>query len=127
MIALLDYGAGNLRSVQKALQKVGAEVILATCPAEVEHVGGVVLPALGSFYRERLGITSTGAMWAVILGGSMAILGGVRDGQVLKAILGDRGDALMHQLLGPQYPAILPVILSLAVMLGVSRVTRRQR
>jgi SSS family solute:Na+ symporter len=89
-------------------------------------VGGVVLPTLGSFYRERLGITSTGAMWAVIVGGSMAILGGVRDGRILKAILGDGGDGLMQQIIGPQYPAILPVVLSLAVMLVVSRLTRSQ-
>jgi SSS family solute:Na+ symporter len=90
-------------------------------------VGGVVLPALGSFHRQRLGITPAGAMWAVIVGGSMAMLGGVRDGQILRAILGEGGDALVHRLLGPQYPAILPVILSLVVMLGLSRVTRRHR
>lgn len=49
MIALLDYGAGNLRSVHKALLKVGADVRLATGPAEIRDANAVVLPGVGAF------------------------------------------------------------------------------
>jgi Na+/proline symporter len=90
-------------------------------------VGGVALPTLASFYRDRLGITSRGAMAAVLVGGGLAIMGRIRDGLVLKAILTQKGDTLLLDLLGPQYSSILPVLISLVVMLGVSKLTRRHR
>lgn len=49
MIALLDYGSGNLRSVHKALLKVGAEVKIARKPDEMPDAHGVVLPGVGAF------------------------------------------------------------------------------
>ena len=49
MIALLDYGSGNLRSVEKALRKVGADVRLATRPAGMKDARAVVLPGVGAF------------------------------------------------------------------------------
>jgi len=49
VIALIDYGAGNLRSVQKALVHLGAQVRLARTPDEVRGVRGVVLPGVGAF------------------------------------------------------------------------------
>ena len=49
MIALLDYGSGNLRSVEKALKKVGADVRVATTAAGLEGAQGVVLPGVGAF------------------------------------------------------------------------------
>jgi len=49
MIALLDYGSGNLRSVQKALLHVGAEVELVAGPEGVKEAAGVVLPGVGAF------------------------------------------------------------------------------
>jgi glutamine amidotransferase len=49
MIALLDYGSGNLRSVQKALLKVGAEVRIAQRPEEMADAHAVVLPGVGAF------------------------------------------------------------------------------
>ena len=48
-IALIDYGMGNLRSVSKALEKAGAEIRIATSPAEAEGGCGVVLPGVGNF------------------------------------------------------------------------------
>jgi glutamine amidotransferase len=51
MIAVLDYGIGNLRSAEKALQKVGADARLVTGPAAVEAADGVVLPGVGAFGR----------------------------------------------------------------------------
>ena len=49
MIALLDYGSGNLRSVHKALLKVGAQVRIARAPAEMNGANAVVLPGVGAF------------------------------------------------------------------------------
>ena len=49
MIALLDYGSGNLRSVHKALLAVGADVKLARCPDEIGHARAMVLPGVGAF------------------------------------------------------------------------------
>jgi len=49
VIALLDYGSGNLRSVHKALLKVGAEVRIAKCPEEMDGARAVVLPGVGAF------------------------------------------------------------------------------
>ena len=48
-IAVLDYGIGNLRSAEKALQHVGAATRLVTDPAEVEAADAVVLPGVGAF------------------------------------------------------------------------------
>ncbi len=49
MIALLDYGSGNLRSAQKALLKVGADVRVARRPEEMRDARAVVLPGVGAF------------------------------------------------------------------------------
>ena len=48
-IAVLDYGIGNLRSAEKALQHVGAAARLVTDPADVEAADAVVLPGVGAF------------------------------------------------------------------------------
>ena len=48
-IAVLDYGIGNLRSAEKALQHVGARARLVTDPAEVEAADAVMLPGVGNF------------------------------------------------------------------------------
>lgn len=49
MIALLDYGSGNLRSVHKSLLKVGADVVLVKTPEEIGDCHGMVLPGVGAF------------------------------------------------------------------------------
>ena len=48
-IAVLDYGIGNLRSAQKALERVGADARLTADIAEIEAADGVVLPGVGAF------------------------------------------------------------------------------
>jgi glutamine amidotransferase len=50
-IAVLDYGIGNLRSAQKALEVVGADARLVTSASEAEAADGVVLPGVGHFRR----------------------------------------------------------------------------
>jgi len=49
MIALLDYGSGNLRSVHKSLLKVGADVRVVRHPGEIGEARGMVLPGVGAF------------------------------------------------------------------------------
>ena len=49
MIALIDYGAGNLRSVHKALKYVGADVHIVTRPEEINDARALVLPGVGAF------------------------------------------------------------------------------
>src|SRR5258706_3669267 len=49
MIALLDYGSGNLRSVHKALLKVGADVRIVQRHEGMKNASAVVLPGVGAF------------------------------------------------------------------------------
>jgi glutamine amidotransferase len=49
VIALLDYGSGNLRSVHKALLKVGADVRIVQRPEGMKAAQAVVLPGVGAF------------------------------------------------------------------------------
>ena len=48
-IAVLDYGIGNLRSAQKALEHVGADAVLTDDPATAAAADAVVLPGVGAF------------------------------------------------------------------------------
>ena len=49
MIAVVDYGVGNLRSVSKALERVGADVCVTSSPAEIDRADAVLLPGVGAF------------------------------------------------------------------------------
>lgn len=49
MIALIDYGSGNIRSVSKALQREGADVRLVGSPEGLADAKAVVLPGVGAF------------------------------------------------------------------------------
>jgi imidazole glycerol-phosphate synthase subunit HisH len=49
VVAVLDYGIGNLRSAEKALAHLGAPVVLTTDPGVVRDAVGVVLPGVGHF------------------------------------------------------------------------------
>jgi glutamine amidotransferase len=51
LIAVLDYGIGNLRSAQKALEHVGADARLTADPQLIRDAAGVVLPGVGNFGR----------------------------------------------------------------------------
>jgi len=62
MIAIIDYGMGNLRSVQKAFERVGHEAIVTSDPARVASAAKLVLPGVGAFEDamaelHRLGLT----------------------------------------------------------------------
>ncbi len=60
MIAVLDYGIGNLRSAEKALQHLGADARLVDDPDQAEQADGVVLPGVGAFGRCAEALTSSG-------------------------------------------------------------------
>jgi glutamine amidotransferase len=49
VIAIVDYGMGNLRSVQKALQRVGGDARIVQRPADVDKAEKVVVPGVGAF------------------------------------------------------------------------------
>jgi glutamine amidotransferase len=50
-VAILDYGMGNLRSVEKALERVGADAEITSEHARAEAADGVILPGVGAFPR----------------------------------------------------------------------------
>jgi imidazole glycerol-phosphate synthase subunit HisH len=50
-IAILDYGSGNLRSVEKALERVGAEATITGAPELATEADGLILPGVGAFAR----------------------------------------------------------------------------
>ncbi|MCK4327622.1 MAG: imidazole glycerol phosphate synthase subunit HisH [Candidatus Diapherotrites archaeon] len=71
MIAIVDYGMGNIRSVEKALQKAGAEVVVTSDAEAIREADGVVVPGVGAFdsAMKRLGPFRE------------AILGSIEDGK----------------------------------------------
>lgn len=48
-IVIIDYGLGNLRSVQKGLEHAGASVLISSDPEEIKSAEGVILPGVGAF------------------------------------------------------------------------------
>jgi len=60
LVAVLDYGIGNLRSAQKALQRVGADARLTADAALVADAAGVVLPGVGAFGRCMKALRTSG-------------------------------------------------------------------
>ncbi|HET9677307.1 MAG TPA: imidazole glycerol phosphate synthase subunit HisH [Solirubrobacterales bacterium] len=59
-IAILDYGMGNLRSVEKALEHVGVTAIVTSDEGEVRAADGVILPGVGAFPRAMERIRESG-------------------------------------------------------------------
>ena len=49
MIAVVDYGMGNRRSVEKALEHVGARAVITRDQAEISAADGLVVPGVGAF------------------------------------------------------------------------------
>lgn len=60
LVAVLDYGIGNLRSAQKALGHVGADARLTADPSVIDAAAAVVLPGVGAFGRCMKAVRSTG-------------------------------------------------------------------
>ena len=56
MIAIIDYGMGNLRSVEKAFEKVGFDAIVTDSPEIIENADKIVLPGVGAFKDAKDGL-----------------------------------------------------------------------
>lgn len=71
MIALVDYGAGNLTSVRKALAAIGANAWTPTVPGELGRAHGIIVPGVGHFDATR-GLTEDWrtAITATVAGGT---------------------------------------------------------
>lgn len=65
MIAVVDYGSGNLHSVAKAFEAIGAEVRIASVPADLERAERIVLPGVGSFAEGMGSLRASGLVAAL--------------------------------------------------------------
>ncbi len=59
-VVVLDYGSGNLRSAQRALQRVGADVEVTADPAAASSADGLVVPGVGAFEACMNGLRKIG-------------------------------------------------------------------
>lgn len=59
-VVVLDYGSGNLRSAQRALERVGAEVEVTADPAAAANADGLVVPGVGAFEACMTGLHRIG-------------------------------------------------------------------
>ncbi|MEW6446819.1 MAG: imidazole glycerol phosphate synthase subunit HisH [Bacillota bacterium] len=66
MIAVVDYGMGNLRSVEKGFVKAGFEARVVSEPEAVAKAAGVVLPGVGAFGDAMTNLRSSGLLEAVV-------------------------------------------------------------
>ena len=64
-IALVDYGAGNLRSVAKALERSDLEPVITGDPAVVRELDGVLLPGVGAFRDAVTALSDAGLVEAI--------------------------------------------------------------
>ncbi|NUO09160.1 MAG: imidazole glycerol phosphate synthase subunit HisH [Candidatus Brocadia sp.] len=60
MIAVVDYGMGNLRSVEKAFERFGFDVKITDNPSEIMHADKLVLPGVGAFQDAMDGLRQRG-------------------------------------------------------------------
>lgn len=76
MIAIVDYGAGNLVSVKKALDWLGQECTITSEPAQVEKATKIILPGVGHFASTAaLGRTGLQDVMAEAIGRGVPFLG----------------------------------------------------
>lgn len=66
MIAVIDYGAGNLKSVTKALDHLGYANTIASRPEELETVDGMILPGVGAFPMCMAALRKSGMDQAIL-------------------------------------------------------------
>jgi glutamine amidotransferase len=76
LVAVLDYGIGNLRSAQKALEKVGAQARLTADVDLIAEADGLVLPGVGAFGRCMEALDEAGLTEVARAGVAGAVAGG---------------------------------------------------
>lgn len=65
MIAVIDYGMGNLRSVSKALERVGGEAEVTSSAEAIGSAEAVVLPGVGAFYQAMENLKGLGIVTSI--------------------------------------------------------------
>ena len=65
VIAIIDYGMGNLRSVEKAFEKLGFDVAVSSDPMFIDRADGIILPGVGAFADCMSNLISAGLEKAV--------------------------------------------------------------
>lgn len=65
MIAIIDYGAGNLQSVKKALDYLGEPNLITAKSSEIEAADALILPGVGSFGDAMQSLTNSGLLETV--------------------------------------------------------------
>jgi len=65
MIAVVDYGMGNIRSVSKALEYVGAQIKITQSPEDIKKAKAIVLPGVGAFRDCMQNLTNLGVLSTV--------------------------------------------------------------
>jgi glutamine amidotransferase len=77
VIAIVDYGVGNLRSVERALVHAGAEPVITADPDELARAAGLVLPGVGAFApaQQRLSDGGLGTRVVELARGGKPVLG----------------------------------------------------
>lgn len=66
MIQIVDYGMGNLRSVEKAFHKIGVEAAICSDPEKILKADRVVLPGVGAFEAAMSNLNKSGLLEAVL-------------------------------------------------------------
>ncbi|MFH0732386.1 MAG: imidazole glycerol phosphate synthase subunit HisH [Candidatus Omnitrophota bacterium] len=66
MIAVIDYGLGNIRSVSKALERVGAKVKVTDSPGEIAKAEALVFPGVGAFRTGMKNLKEKGILAAIL-------------------------------------------------------------
>jgi imidazole glycerol-phosphate synthase subunit HisH len=76
-IAILDYGMGNLRSVEKALERVGSEGVITSDHEAVRSADGIILPGVGAFPKAMSRVRELGLdrLLAERVGAGVPVLG----------------------------------------------------
>ena len=77
-LTIVDYGAGNLRNVQKAVEHLGGRATISSSPDEVARAGALILPGVGHFQDGMASLAASGldeAIRAAGLGQRSALLG----------------------------------------------------
>ena len=61
-IAVIDYGSGNLRSVQKALESLGFEAVITGDRETIASSSGIILPGVGAFDSAMIELREKGSI-----------------------------------------------------------------
>ena len=78
MLAIINYGMGNLRSVQKAFERINCLAVIISDPADLSRAGKIILPGVGHFAQGMKNLQATGfdtAIKEAVQGNGKPILG----------------------------------------------------